>query len=261
MLGPLTMTAVLAGGRSWRGGYAIVGVVVALLGLAFLATREWWRVPAAETGPHPHATLADSARRPVVLASALLFLVYTGVEAIPGAWAFSLLTEARGVPTALAGTSVSLYFGGLTLGRLASGAVAHRVPPLLLLRSCLVMVPAWSALLAAGIGPASDLFAIAALGFTVGPVFPLLISATPARVGEAHSANAVGVQISLAALGWSVLPGAAGLLADARGLEVVPVFLVACALGCILLHEALLRFPASTPKRGVASGEAPLAEP
>ena len=82
-------------------------------------------------------------------------------------------------------------------------------------------------------------FAIAALGFSVGPVFPLLIAATPGRVGGPHSANAVGVQVSLASLGWACLPAAAGILARARGLEVVPVFLVGCALGVLLLHETI----------------------
>jgi fucose permease len=244
MLGPSIMTAVLTAGVSWRVGYLVVGVAVAALGIAFLRTRDLWRMEVDRAGAGPHARLRESARRPVVLASSLLFLVYTGVEAIPGAWVFSLLTEARGVPTGLAGTAVTLYWGGLTFGRLVAGAVPQRVPAILQLRLCLLLIPAWSGLLWADLGNAVDLLAIACLGFTLGPVFPLLISATPGRVGAAHSANAVGVQISLASLGWAVLPGAAGVLADRLGLEAIPPFLLACALVVVLLHEGLVAFSA-----------------
>jgi fucose permease len=151
--------------------------------------------------------------------------------------------------TALAGAGVSLYWGGLTLGRLASGAVVHRVRPVALLRASLLLVPALLGLLWAGLSPLSDLVALSALGFVCGPVFPLLIAGTSARVGEAHAANAVGIQISFASFGWAVLPGAAGVIAQAQGLGAIPPFLLACALLVILLHEALVARsrPAASP--------------
>jgi fucose permease len=252
-LGPLLMTGILALHLSWRVGYAALACVIALLGIGFQRTRDLWEDGSAGPGHPAHARLAHSLRQPVVLGSGLLFLVYTGVEAIPGAWAFSLLTEGRAMPEGLAGTSVALYWGGLTLGRLASGALAHRLEPLLLLRASLLLAPVWIALLWAGLGFTLDLLAIAALGFTVGPVFPLLISATPGRVGSAHSANAVGIQVSLASVGWAALPAWAGFLARRHSLEVIPPFLLLLALVVVLLHEALRAFPVASarePKTG-----------
>lgn len=252
-LGPLLMTGVLALHLSWRMGYVALALVIALLGIGFQKTRDLWE-DASAGSLLVHARLGHSIRLPVVLGSALLFLVYTGVEAIPGAWAYSLLTEGRGMPESLAGTSVALYWGGLTLGRMAQGALAHRAAPLLLLRACLLLAPVWIALLWAGLGFTLDLLAIAALGFTFGPVFPLLISATPERVGEAHSANAVGIQISLASVGWAVLPAVAGFLARRRGLEVVPPFLLLCALTVVGLHEALRALAAYAARTGKEPG-------
>jgi fucose permease len=254
-LGPMLMTGVLALGLSWRVGYAALALVIALLGIGFRKTRDLWHDGPLAGAMPAHAALGHSARLPVVHGSGLLFLVYSGVEAIPGAWAYSLLTEGRGMPEALAGTSVALYWSGLTLGRMASGAIAHRVAPLRLLRGSLLLAPAWIALLWAGLGFTLDLVAVAGLGITVGPVFPLLISATPGRVGDAHSANAVGIQISLASLGWAVLPAAAGVLARRRGLEVIPPFLLLCALAVVLLHEALLA--SSRPALAVRGEEPP----
>jgi fucose permease len=241
--GPLLMTGVLAAGWSWRWGYGLVAILLALLGAGFVRTRRLWESARSDPDAPPHAALRSSLTRPVVHASGLLFLVYTGVESTPGAWVYSLLTEARGVAPSLAGTAVALYWGSLTLGRVASGALAHRWPTRSLLRSSLFLAPAWGGLLWAGLHPLADLFALAALGFTVGPVFPLLIAGTPTRVGEAHSANAVGIQISLASIGWAALPAMAGVLARHYGLEVIPPLLVAGALFAALMHEAIARAP------------------
>lgn len=246
-LGPVLMTAVLTAGLSWRWGYVVLGALIAALGLCFARTRAWWEASPSAAAEAPHASLRDSLRSPILLGSALLFLLYTGVETVAGQWAFSLFTEGRGMPAALAGGAVSLYWGGLTLGRVASGVAAHRVDPRLILRGSLLAAPLWACLLAANVGPWTDILALGALGFTVGPVFPLLIAETPARVGDSHSTNAVGVQIAAGSLGWAALPAAAGVLAGRLGLETIPLFVVAAAVAVLLLHEALLRVPGTMP--------------
>jgi fucose permease len=244
-LGPMLMTLVLGIGLSWRWGYAAVGLLLGGLAFGFLRTRSWWGDSPASRVEEPQASLRDSLRRPLLRGSAPLFFLYTGVEAIAGTWAYSLFTEGRGMSLSLAGLSVSLYWGSLTLGRVVSGALAHRLEPRLLLRGSLLIAPLWPGLLAADLGPWPDLMALAALGFTLGPIFPLLIAETPGRVGAAHSANAVGVQVAAASLGWAALPAAAGALAAAHGLETLPLALAGSALLVVGLHEALPRLPGS----------------
>jgi creatinine amidohydrolase len=247
-LGPMLMTAVLSAGLSWRWGYVVMGALIGILGVGFARTRAWWEAAPRAAAPAPHASLRDSLRRPVLHGSALLFFVYTGVETVAGQWAYSLFVEGRGMAVPLAGLAVSLYWGGLTLGRAASGIAAHRMDPRFILRGGLLLAPAWTVLLALGAGPWVDIAALGLLGFTVGPVFPLLIAETPGRVGDAHSANAVGVQIAAGSLGWAVLPAIAGVLAERLGLESVPLFLLGSALAVLLLHEALLKVPGTMPR-------------
>ena len=56
----------------------------------------------------------------------LLFFLYTGTEVAAGNWAYSLLTESRGIPAVTAGVWVSLFWGSLTVSRVLAGAVAGR---------------------------------------------------------------------------------------------------------------------------------------
>jgi fucose permease len=67
---------------------------------------------------------------------------------------------------------------------------------------------------------------------------------TPARLGEQHAANAIGFQIAAAALGQSLLPALIGILADARGLEMIALSIVALSVVLAVIYRVLERTPA-----------------
>ena len=82
---------------------------------------------------------------------------------------------------------------------------------------------------------------LALLGFALAPVFPLLISSTPARLGVADATNAIGFQVGAASFGIAILPGLAGALAERSTLEVIPPFLLTTAAIMFILHEVAVR--------------------
>lgn len=237
-LGAGTMAWCVAGGAGWRVGYGAVAVVVALLSAGFLLTRGRWHRSAE--GQARAAALASSLREPRVRRHGVLFFLYTGLEAGLGQWAFKLLTEQRSYPVELAGAAVSGYWGSLTAGRLVGGVVAHHVAPARMVLLALVLAPLGSLMFAAGPGGGWPLVALCALGFSFGPVFPLLIAQTPARVGPAHASNAVGFQVAAAALGSAAVPGVAGVLGRHLGLSAIGAWLVLVAAG-VLFAELRVR--------------------
>jgi fucose permease len=255
MLGPLLLGRVLEAGRSWRVGYAVVAGALCAVTLALaLWRRRLDAAPGMVTGavtvPVSDPQLAEMVRRPGTWLAAGLFFLYTGLEVIPGRWAYSLLAESRGMAPELAAGAVAAYWGSLSVGRVLLGAVARRVPPRLVLRACLAGTPVGSLLLWTGGDGASSLIGLALLGLCFAPVFPLMIGLTPERVGSSHAGHAIGLQVAAAALGGGVLPGTIGFLARRPGLEVVGPFLVVTALATLALYEgsearARLRSPRS----------------
>jgi fucose permease len=238
--GPALMTAVLMAERSWQSGYALVAAGQALLTVGYLGTRRHWNdAPGSGAAATTRATSRATLRLPATWWGCAAFFVYVGLEASAGAWLFSLLVEARGLPMARAGSTVSVYWGCLMAGRLLFGMAVGLAPVRWMLRGSIALLALAAALLALRLGPVATLAAVALLGLVAGPVFPSLIATTPARVGEAHVANAIGFQVAAAALGQSLLPALAGILAERAGLEILGPLLLGAGLALFLIHEAL----------------------
>ena len=243
--GPVIMANVVGANLPWQWGYGLVGM--GQLGLAgcFSLTRQQWSKPQ----PRSRRTVAkrfrvasslDTLQLPVMWFSVTAFFIYTGLEAATGIWVYSLFTEARAIPEMVAGMWVSAYWGGLTIGRLASGIVIGFVSVHLLLRLCIISMALGAALIWLDLSTLLSFLGLLVIGVAAAPIFPSLIATTPARLGAAHTANGIGFQVAAAVLGQSLLPSLIGVLAQALGLEIVGPVLLTAALLLLVVYEALL---------------------
>lgn len=240
--GPMIMTRVLMAGSPWQNGYAIVGAAQLALAACFAATRSLWPGKGASDGASANlatASVGATLRLPASWLAIATFFLYVGIEASAGAWTYTLLHEGRGVSMEVAGTAVSLFWGGLMAGRVMIGI--SRLPLSLhqILRLCIGGSILASGLITLDLGRPHTLFGITALGISCGPIFSSLVATTPLRLGTAHTANAVGFQIAAAALGQSLLPAAFGVVADARGVRILPLLILVTALALFLAYEIL----------------------
>jgi fucose permease len=243
-IGPIMMTSILVAGRSWRWGYAAIAAMMAMMAVLFLLTLRWWedgRGDDAGSAAAPPVPMAEVLRRPIVWMHTGLFFVYVGVEATAGQWAFTLLTEGRGMAPKLAGLAVSIYWASLTAGRIVFGLLDGRLAPDTVLRAGTLTCPLAAALVWLNLSPTVNLVALALLGFGCAPIFPVLISRTPPRLSDAHAAHAIGFQVAAAYLGIAGIPALTGVLARSNGLESIGPVIFVSAVCVLLLHEAVLR--------------------
>jgi fucose permease len=237
--GPVLVSTILAAGLSWRLGYALLAGLQLLLALAFLATRR--RFELARPPPGSGAPLRGALRRRAVWLGVVTFFVYTGAEVTAGAWAYSVLVESRGVAPSAAGATLALYWGAFTAGRFAFGAVANAVPLRRALRAALATGAFGAACFSADLGTAASAAGLGLLGLGLAPIYPLLIAATPRRVGATQAASAVGLQVAAGGLGAAALPALAGVVAAAAGLEAIGPFLLGATSVLAGLAELLAR--------------------
>ena len=247
-LGPIIMTVGLKNTGMWRTGYWVVGTAQVLLAVCFALTASRWRNggTAAVEGERKltdyRTPMRQTLREPRAWLSILLFFLYTGMEVILGNWAYSLLTESRGIAAQAAGFWTGSYWFTFTVGRVLAGLYANRIGGRKLVAGSLLLALAGSLLLWWNPSDTVSLIGVAVVGFAIAPVFPALVSLTSDRVGAKHAANTIGMQISAAGLGGAVISSLAGVLARRISLEIIPVYLssVAAVLLAIFLTSVLL---------------------
>jgi len=244
--GTWVMGAVVNSGESWRWGYTLVGIAQIALAVTFFITRARFDTPHPERDesaaqPIAHTPIRATLALPMVWLGVALFFIYTGVEVTAGRWSSSLFIEGRNIKPEVAGLWVSAYWGMFTVGRVAAGFVGRWITPLTFIR--LAMSAAVLAAVVLTWNPVSwsGGLALGVMGFAFAPIFPMLISATPGRVGLDHAPNAIGFEISAAAIGGSALAALTGLLAKNFSIEAAPYVLLAGNLSMFALHEIMLR--------------------
>lgn len=247
-LGPAIMTTGLSLTGRWQPGYQVVAVAQLLLAAGFLATRRLWDREADEprgagggeraSGGPGDATIWQSAVHLRSLAGMLLFFTYVGAELGLGIWAYTLLTESRGVDPTIAGIITGGYWASFTVGRVLAGVFGARIGLQRLVGWAIGLAALSMAVVWADLGPGPTVAGIAITGFVIAPVFPGLMSDTRNRVEARHLTNTIGMQIAGAGLGGAALPALAGVGARVFGLEAIPVFLFAFLVILLALFAA-----------------------
>ena len=241
-LGPALMTAALARGAGYDAGYGSLGGILALMAIAFGATRRLWDDPASaasETRSSPRDGARSTLRMPAAWLQIGAFFLYAGVEASIGVWCFTVLREGRGLSVEAAGAWTAFYWGSVTAGRFLLGGLADRVGPDRLLRGTTVTAVVGVALFAMSEGLPGRL-GLVVLGASLAPIFPTLMARTPARLGASAAPHAVGFQVSAATLGAALWPWAVGVWVARAGVGIVGAAATAMAVAFLLAHEALL---------------------
>lgn len=250
-MGPIIMSAHLAGGDSWRGGYATVAFIQFGLVIVLFAALPLWKKVAAAHGPAnasdaPPAGGMEEAERQAaasvlrlrgVRPSLAAFLLYCGVESTVGLWGASYLAGAREVTAGTAAAWISFYYGGITIGRLVTGFITLRISNTVLIR-CGQLVAAAGGLLL--LLPLPSIFALAGfvlIGLGLAPIYPGLLHETPARFGRSNSAKLMGYQMAVAYTGSTFLPPLFGLLAARTTIGLLPIAALALVVLMLIISE------------------------
>jgi len=232
-LGPIIMTIGLDTFEAWQFGYRLVGGFQLLLALLFLATLPIWSKNLSSTDINEEKQLSDyktpfqeTLKQTQVWLSLILFFLYVGGEIGLGTWAYTLLTESRGVDSFLAGFFAGSYWFTFTIGRIFAGLVARKMG-----NNKLVLGGVSGAIIGTGLliwnpSEISNVIAVAIIGLSIAPIFPAMMSGTKSRVGTKHVANTIGFQMAATGFGGAGISALMGVLARRISLEAIPFCLL-----------------------------------
>ena len=247
-LGPVIMSVGLNNLNSWRPGYIIVGAFQLALGLCFVFSIRMWDQKTDNSSSNPvkkiteyKTSYLETFRQPAVWFSLLLFIIYAGAEISLGTWAYTLLTESRGVSTKIAGFLSASYYATFTIGRVLAGFYAKKIGVNTLIQGSLIGAILGAVLLWLNLSDTLSIIGIALVGFSIAPIYAALVSGTSRRVGPRFAANTVGFQMSAGCIGGALIPPLLGVLARYISLEVIPLGLIVLLALILILYLFSMR--------------------
>jgi fucose permease len=230
---PFIVGRLVESGIPWQ--IVIIGTAIAAIPLAALLG-----VLDMPSGHHDREAVDPStagagrlALDPLLLALAIAIGLYVASEIGVSNWLVRFLSSA---PLGIATTALTLYWAGLTLGRLVSARLVDRFDHTRFAAAASVLMAA--ALVGAVVAPSLPvsvaLFALA--GFASGPVYPLIIAIGGERF-PGRSAAVGGFLSGTAVVGGLFYPPVMGLMSVTVGLPsaMIGTAVIALASGIVLL--------------------------
>ncbi len=238
---PLVVGILVEGGVPWQNIAIATGAVLALLAIAYAvipmpsgrrATDDVGAVEPVAVGSGGHSLLAG----PLLLLG-IAIATYVASEVGVSNWIVRFLEPA---PLTTATLALSLFWAGLTVGRLVSSVIADQFDHLWFTVACSVGMGAFIAVavLAPSLPVSVGAFAIA--GIAAGPVFPMIVAIGGERYPE-RSAAVGGSLTGMAVIGSIIYPPAMGFLSVTVGLPVAMFGNVLLALACAVALVAFSR--------------------
>lgn len=197
---PMIMSLFLDGETgSWRNGYRVVALLQVLIALSVIFVMKKWlnieknsqQETEGENEESTESGLSAILKMKGVLFSILSLGLYCSMEFICGTWGASYAVNVFGLAPSEAAKWVSLYYGGIMLGRLVSGFVATKLTDNKLIKVGIAFAFIGIAILLLPIGKAS-LVGLLVMGFGFGPIFPSVLHNIPERFGTKYSADITG---------------------------------------------------------------------
>ena len=228
------------------------GAIVALLAVAYAVM------------PMPSGRHAKGAAEPVaadgahvgrsLLAGPLLLLgiaiaTYVASEVGVSNWVVRFLESA---PLTTATLALSLFWAGLTVGRLVSSVIADRFDHLWFTVVCALAMAALVAVAVLAPALPVSIAAFAAAGMAAGPIFPMIVAIGGERNPE-RSAAVGGSLVGMAVIGSVVYPPAMGFLSVTVGLTAAMLGNALLALACAVALVFFSRVTGEAPERPTTS--------
>lgn len=241
---PMIMSQFLTGEEgAWRSGYRVIALLQLIIALIVLCTLPKWKgmeETVEQEEEKGDKGFLDILKIKGVLTGILSLGLYCSMEFLLGTWGATYIVNALSLSPDTAAMWVSLYYGGIMLGRMISGFVSMKLNDNNLIRCGIAVAFAGIIILLLPLGNIS-LVGLLLIGVGFGPIFPSVLHAVPARFGKEYSADITGYHMGGAygiGFGMQLIYG---FVASKTTFKITPFVLLALCLGLFLVNETTIR--------------------
>ncbi len=230
-ISPLIMSLALSLNGTWRTAYFILGTIQCFIALImFFAIKKFNKIEKAnhmaireETTSYVPFKVAIKIKG--VIIAMLCFCFYCAIEFMLLNYSTSFLVEVKHISHQISAELTSLFFLGMTIGRLTSGFVTEKMEGNKQIRLGLVFIAIALGIFVTLESVAMQAVALFLFGLGCAPIFPCLMSRTSKKFGLKNTQAVIGLQISAAYFGGAGMTAVLGLIAKDLSLAIMPIFI------------------------------------
>lgn len=246
-LSPLIMSNFLDGNSEWRIGYRIIALIQFSISILVLISLKKWikedkksnKVETDDNSESKHSIITVLKQKGVIT-SILSQGLYCSMEFLIGTWGASYLVNSFGYLPDTAARWVSLYYGGIMIGRLISGFISIKANDNTLIRSGIAAAFVGIIILLLPLGAFSPV-GLLLIGVGFGPIFPSILHSVPERFGKEYSADLTGFHMGGAYGTGFLVQLIFGYVATATTFNITPFVLLGLIICLISANEHTIR--------------------
>lgn len=226
--GPIIMATAISKNGLWQKGYLTVSIIQICLVIILLVSLPIWKSfkDNVEDEERTEEENNNVFKLPGIYTDLLGFFCYCALEATAGLWGASYLVQEKGVAAGVAAGWISMYYLGITIGRLINGFITSKFSNSQLIRGGQVIIGLGAILLLTFNQTYINLLGLILIGLGCAPIYPSMLHETPVRFGKNNSSKLMGVQMAFAYIGTTLLPPTLGLVMGKFGVNLYPVFIL-----------------------------------
>ncbi len=243
-ISPLIMSAFLTGETgSWRNGYRVIALMQLSIALVIAFSLNKWKTVkedfSVEESNQSQKSIFEILKFKGVLTSILSQGLYCSMEFLIGTWGASYLVNVHSLLPDEAAKWISLYFGGIMVGRIISGFISMKASDNTMIRGGIIVSFLGMILLSLPLGKVSFL-GLLLIGIGFGPIFPSVLHSVPDRFGKEYSADITGFHMGGAySIGFGIQL-VFGFVATATTFKITTFVLLALAVGLFIANETTI---------------------
>ena len=162
---------------------------------------------------------------PALRLSWFVFFTTVGLEFVCGVWGCTFLVSAEGMTESKAAELITLYYVGMTSGRIISGFLTKKFSQQQIIYVGYSLVGVAIVILFLPLPAIVKGIALFLIGLGNGPTFPNLAYLTPSFFGKEISPSVMGSQLASCNLGILIMPPVFGIIAQYLSVEFFPLIL------------------------------------
>jgi fucose permease len=242
--GPLILSFFVLNGNSWRSAYLTVFIIQFTLGFLLIFSRKLFNSGNKKSNDETIVTKVLSNREVIkfkgIKYSLFAFLCYCGYEASVGLWTSSYLVSEKGLSDGISAIGTSLFYLGITGGRIISGVLSLKVNYQKLIRSgCVISIV--GVVLVLILPTYYSIIGVVLIGLGAAPFYPQMIHQTPRRFSKEGSLSATGLQMAFAYIGTTCIPPLIGVLLKVISFSIFPSLILTLEIlvfiFCEIVHK------------------------